>query len=72
MTMLSDHMEWLAQEQLEQAIEGCQNIAKTTKILQYRLARSVARRRVDLADDCFDLLEDNYLKITQALPQNFL
>ena len=70
--LLSSHIEWLAQEQLEHVIEGCQNIAKTTKILQYRLARSIARRKVDLADDCFDLLEDNYSRLNEALSQYFL
>lgn len=69
--ILSSHVEWLAQEELEQAVTGCRIIAETTKILQYKLARSVARRQMDLADDHFDLMEASYSKVIDTLSRYF-
>ena len=67
----SSHIEWLAQGQFEQAAAACKVIAKATKTLQYRLARSVARGKVDLADDCFDLMEASYSKVIDVLGRYF-
>ena len=64
---LSSHINWISEEQLQCAVSGCQNIAKIAKTFQYRIARSVARRKIDLADDCFDLLEHNYSNVVDAL-----
>ncbi len=65
----SNHIDWLFQGEVEQAVASCQAIARVTKTLQYRLARSVARRKMDHANDCFDLLELNYSKIVFELGQ---
>ena len=67
----SSHITWISERELQCAIDSCQNIAKTAKIFQYRLARSIARRKKDLADDCFDLLELNYYNVVNTL-DNFL
>ena len=61
----------MSEKQLQRAVNGCENIAKIAKVFQYRVARSVARKKIDLADDCFDLLEHNYLNIVDDL-DNFL
>lgn len=58
--LLGDHVAWLAGDALEDVTAACRRIAATTKIVQFRLARSVARRRPDLCMECFDTLEADY------------
>ena len=58
--LLASHIEWLAPTQLGHAVLAGHRIAQTTKVLQFKLARNVARGRLDLSDDCFDALEADY------------
>ena len=65
--LLGDHAAWLAADELRDAVEACRRVARQAKVLQFRLARSVARRRADPCAECFDELERGYEHAIRAL-----
>ena len=65
--ILASHVNWLAGDELLAVSKACQNIGQTAKVLQFRLARNIARQRDDLCPDCFDIFESNYEKAIQGL-----
>lgn len=65
--LLGSHAAWLAADELDDVRQACQRLAETTKILQFRLARSVARQRLDLCPECFDTLEAEYEQAMSGL-----
>ncbi|WP_227323799.1 DUF1839 family protein [Acidisoma silvae] len=65
--LFGSHAAWLAPDQLLSVQKACARIAHTTKILQFRLARSIARNYPDLCLECFDTLEAAYAEIVQDL-----
>ncbi len=67
--MLASHLEWLAPDELQGVAARCGRIAQTAKVIQFRLARAIARRRADLVVDCFESLEQDYAMIMQGLGQ---
>lgn len=58
--LLGSYARWLAPEALSAVAEACDELARTAKVLQFRLARAVARRRPDPCAECFDALESAY------------
>ncbi|NPD65153.1 DUF1839 family protein [Lichenicola cladoniae] len=67
--LLGSHVAWLGGNALQPVVEACERLAQTTKILQFRLARSVARRRPDPCTECFDKLEADYETALSKLAQ---
>ncbi len=65
--LFASHLRWLDPDRLGDAADASDQIAQTAKILQFRLARSVARRRLDPYDDCFDTFETAYAAIVSGL-----
>ena len=65
--LLGSHATWLDPQALQDVATSCARIAQTTKIIQFRLARSVARRRPDPCLECFDTLEADYDQIIERL-----
>ena len=65
--LLGSHLAWLGLDGMGDPALACARIAQTAKILQFRLARCVARRRVDACADCFDGLESDYRVIVDGL-----
>ena len=65
--LFASHVRWLDQDRLGDVADACDQIAQTAKILQFRLARSVARRRLDPYTDCFDTFETEYSDIVSGL-----
>jgi hypothetical protein len=60
---LSKYLLWLdgqGVEGLRASAENAQTIAWESMVMQFRVARAVARTRRDLCDDCFDVLESAY------------
>lgn len=51
-------LQWLGG--YEDAVVHCETIAQTTKVMQFRTARMVAKKRFDPCDDLFDTLELAY------------
>ncbi|RKP45329.1 DUF1839 family protein [Pararobbsia silviterrae] len=61
--LLGLYLGWLAQTGVETAPSigaACATIASEAKVLQFRIARAMARRRPDACNECFDLLERAY------------
>ncbi len=67
--LLGDFLRWLPGD--GDAAAACDRIAETTKSLQFRVARLVARKRVDSCDDAFDILEQSYEAAIQPLLTQF-
>ena len=65
--LLADHAIWLSAYDLAEVAEACRRMAQNAKVLQFRLARSVARRRADLCHECFDALEADYERVIDGL-----
>lgn len=65
--LLGSHAAWLSPDRLESVVAACNLIAKTAKVLQFRLARSVARGRADACHDCFDTFSTAYAEIVSGL-----
>jgi hypothetical protein len=64
--LLGSHLAWLDPGLSETAFV-CGRIAQTTKILQFRLARSAARRRPDPCTDCLDQLQGDHDAVIAGL-----
>jgi hypothetical protein len=72
--LLGQYVAWLGELGVETppAIEAsCKTIAGEAKVLQFRIARAIARRRPDLCNDSFDLLEQAYDASVPALAAEF-
>ena len=69
--LLGSHLEWLDQG-LGEVTALCERMAQTAKVLQFRLARSVARARADLCLDCLGRLEDDYDGVVGGLTRFLL
>ncbi len=65
--LLGDHAAWLSPHELRDVVTACERIAQDAKVLQFRLARSVARGRADPCGECFDGLERDYEQAIGAL-----
>lgn len=65
--LLGSHAAWLSPSRLADVAQACDAIAQAAKILQFRLARSIARRRPDPCTDCFDTFETAYGDIVAGL-----
>ena len=65
--LLGSHAGWLAADALRDVAEACRRMAQTCKVVQFRLARAVARRRPDPCADCFDRLEADYEQVIGGL-----
>ncbi len=68
--LLGSHMTWLADEPLAGVAEACRRMAQTCKVLQFRLARTVARHRSDPCGECFDSLETDYERVIGGLDRH--
>ena len=68
--LLGSHAAWLAADALGEVAETCGRMAQTLKVLQFRLARSVARRRADPCIECFDGLEADYERVIGGLERH--
>jgi hypothetical protein len=72
--LLGQYVAWLRELGVETSptIEtACKAIAGEAKVLQFRIARAIARRRPDLCNDSFDLLERAYDASVPALAAEF-
>ncbi len=65
--LLGSHLAWLGPSELDGTALICGRIAHMAKVVQFRLARCVARRRVDLCGDCFESLESDYEAVVNGL-----
>ncbi len=65
--LLASYADWLDAGALGDVAAWCRDIAATSKVLQFRLARAVARGRPDACDDCFDRLEHSYRHAIERL-----
>ena len=65
--LLGSHVAWLSSDRLGSVVDACDRIAQTAKVLQFRLARSVARKRPDPCGDCFTKFETSYAEIVSGL-----
>ena len=68
--LLGSHADWLADEPLDEVAEACRRMAQTCKVLQFRLARAVARHRPDPCGECFDSLEADYQRVIGGLDRH--
>ena len=67
---LSKYLVWLRQQgyDIPEAMSAAaQKIASESMVMQFRLVRSIMRKRRDLCDECFDVLEASYDKIVEPL-----
>lgn len=72
--MLGDYLGWLAAQgagDFSAARSACTQIAEQAKVLQFRLARLQARKRVDACADVFDLLEPAYAVVMAGITDRF-
>ncbi len=72
--LLGQYTAWLREFGVDThpSIEAsCKTIASEAKVLQFRIARAIARRRHDLCNDSFDLLEQAYEASVPALAAEF-
>lgn len=60
---LGDHLKWLDQDRYVVACESCKVMAEMARILQFKTARMVARKKYTMMTETFDLLEYNYNQI---------
>jgi Domain of unknown function (DUF1839) len=67
---LARYLVWLRQEgfDIPEAMPvASQRIASESMVMQFRLVRAIMRKRRDLCDECFDVLEASYDKVVQPL-----
>ncbi|MDE1184679.1 DUF1839 family protein [Paraburkholderia sp.] len=60
---LSKYLLWLTDQGFDMPASipaAAQSIAAEAMVMQFRVVRAIARRRRDLCDDCFDVLESAY------------
>lgn len=72
--LLGQYVDWLGEAGVQSAPAvgtACKTIASEAKVLQFRMARAMARRRPDACNDCFDLLERAYDDAVPALAAEF-
>jgi len=72
--LLGQYVDWLGEAGVQTAPAigtACKTIAGEAKVLQFRMARAMARRRPDTCNDCFDLLERAYDDVVPALAAEF-
>ena len=72
--LLAHYVDWLGEAGVQIASPigtACKTIASEAKVLQFRMARAMARRRPDACNDCFDLLERAYDDAVPALAAEF-
>lgn len=72
--MLGHCLTWLGEHGYRvpaSAIRGAATIASECKVLQFRLARAVARGRPDLCAETLDTLEAAYSEVIEGLLQSF-
>ena len=72
--LLGQYVDWLGESGVQTAPTigaACKTIAGEAKVLQFRMARAMARRRPDACNDCFDLLERAYDDAIPALAVEF-
>ena len=65
--LLGSYAAWLSQDRLDSVVAACNRVAQTAKVLQFRLARSVARGRPDACLDCFDTFSTAYSEVVTGL-----
>lgn len=65
--LLGNFLEFLQDERLAEAVPGCNGIAASAKLLQFRLARMQARQRAQPCDDLFETLAGSYVSVMQIL-----
>lgn len=67
--LLGDHLSWLDIQGggLCKLAKHCMAISETARLMQMRLARSVARQRMDLQEDAFDTMEHAYSRLFEGL-----
>jgi hypothetical protein len=67
---LSKYLGWMREQgfDIPEAMSvAAQKIASESMVMQFRLARASMRKRADLCDDCFDILEASYEKVVEPL-----
>nr|WP_259294974.1 DUF1839 family protein [Paraburkholderia sp. DHOC27] len=67
---LSKYLQWLKVQGFEMPDSipnAAQTIASEAMVMQFRLVRAITRKRRDLCDDCFDVLESAYEKTLPPL-----
>lgn len=67
---LSKYLTWMRQQGFdipETMAVAAQRIASESMVMQFRLVRATMRRRRDLCDECFDVLEASYDKVVPPL-----
>ncbi|NYH19520.1 DUF1839 family protein [Paraburkholderia bryophila] len=67
---LSKYLLWLGAQGFEMPATipaAAQSIAAESMVMQFRLVRAIARKRRDLCEDCFDVLESAYEKTLPPL-----
>ena len=72
--MLAHGVTWLGEHGYRvpaSILTDAASIATECKVLQFRLARAVARGRADACGECLDTLESAYTHVTQGLLQSF-
>lgn len=72
--MLSHGLTWLGEHGYRvppSIIASAASMATECKVLQFRLARAVARGRADACGECLDTLESAYTHVTQGLLNSF-
>ncbi|CAJ94823.1 DUF1839 domain-containing protein [Cupriavidus necator] len=72
--MLHHWLAWLSEQKYnapKAVADAARSIATESKVLQFRLARAVARRRVDSCTDCLDTLESCYDRTMEGLLSAF-
>lgn len=72
--MLAHGLTWLGEHGYrvpQSIVAGATSIATECKVLQFRLARAVARGRADACSECLDTLESAYTHVTQGLLNSF-
>jgi hypothetical protein len=68
--LLSKYLAWLRRQgyDIPEAMPAAaQKIASESMVMQFRLVRSIMRKRRDLCDECFDVLEASYDKVVEPL-----
>ena len=72
--MLHHYLTWLTRQGHkvpEPVVDAAHSIATEAKVLQFRLARAVARGRTDACSDCLDVLESAYDRTLSGLVATF-
>ncbi|MGI4816201.1 MAG: DUF1839 family protein [Janthinobacterium lividum] len=75
--LLGHYLRWIDMqrpshvEPLGPLVDACQKLASESMVLEFRLARSAARSRVDRGESCLDILEASYDIVINGLHRNF-